>query len=795
LIGKTISHYRVVDKIGQGGMGVVYKAEDTKLHRTVALKFLPPDVTRDSTEMARFIVEARAAASLSHPNICTIYEIDETAAQPFISMAYIEGKNLKDLVEPGPLKLEDALRYAIQVARGLEEAHAKGVVHRDIKSANIVVSDKGHAIVMDFGLAKLQGQTKLTRTGTTVGTVSYMSPEQARGEDVDRRSDIWSLGVVLYRMIAGRYPFEGEHASAVIYAVMNEPHPPLTSLRTGVPMELERIVDKALAKDPSRRYQTLSDMIVDLKDVRDQLSGTGSHPSRSPARPKTARSPRARWAVVAVAAAVVVVGLFGWRQFMGGRGGAEREVPKDERVSIAVLPLDNMSGNPDQEYVADGMTEALIAELAQIKALRVISRTSVMRFKGTTQSIPEIAKTLGVNTIIEGSIVQSGERVRVTAQLIDANTDEHLWAQSYERPMSDVLALQSDVARAIAGEVKVELTPRETEHLASARTINPRAYDLYLKGRYHWNRRTETDLKQALDLFRQASDIEPDWALAYTARAETYLVIGSWSALPPTETYPRAREFAQKALDLDPNDGGAWACLAGVASSWDWDWGKAEEDYRRAIDLEPNNASAHQWYAEFLLGQGRFDEALAQINQAAEIDPLSMIIKVVKGEIYGVQGDFARAVAQFESVTELAPDFVGVYNFLGNVYRFAGRNEEATEAYARYFESMKTGAGESIRKGYARGGMDEVVRVIINGTRQAGASRYISPTSMGMWFATIGQADSAMVWLDRAYRERDPALGGAAVSRNAEPIHNDPRFVDLLKRLRLDHVKPGYARG
>jgi serine/threonine-protein kinase len=794
LIGKTISHYRIVDKIGQGGMGVVYKAEDTKLHRTVALKFLPAHHTGATQEMKRFIHEARAAAALDHPNICTIYEIDESAKQPFISMAYIEGKNLEDIAAGRPLDLDDALRYASQVARGLEEAHAKGVIHRDIKSANIVVSDKGHAIVMDFGLAKLQGQTKLTQTGTTVGTVSYMSPEQARGDEVDHRSDIWSLGVVLYSMVVGRYPFEGEHPSSVMYLVMNEPHEPLTALRTGVPMELERIVDRALAKDPGERYQSVSDMIVDLKAARGQLSGAKTT-STGP-RALKPRSPRRRWVFAGVAVVVAVLGFLAWQQISGDRGApaTERVVTQDERVSIAVLPLDNMSQDEGQEYVADGMTEALIAELAQIRALRVISRTSVMRFKGTTQSIPEVAAVLGVNTIIEGSVAQVGGRVRVTAQLIDAKTDEHLWAQSYERDMSDVLALQSEVARAIADEVKVELTPDETARLASSTAVDPRAYDLYMRGRYHWYRRTDSDLRRALELFQQAVDIQPDWALGYAALAQTNLVMASWSALPPGEAYPRARDIAQKALEIDPDLGSAWACLGGVESEWHWDWKKADEYFRKAIELEPNNASSHQWYSEFLVTRGRFDEAIEHIDVAEKIDPLATIVTTVKAWNYYVMGDFDRAIAECERVIAMDSTFTGAYLVLADACRFAEQHDRAAAAYARFYGFSVPGAAEGIRAAYAGGGMDAVIRAMIAGYRQASETQYVSPADIGFRFAAIGEADSAMVWLERAYVKRAYPIASSAVLPDCEPICKDPRFIDLLQRMKLEDVKPAYAR-
>jgi serine/threonine-protein kinase len=794
LIGETISHYRIVEKIGQGGMGVVYKAEDTSLRRVVALKFLPPDLIGATPEMGRFIHEARAAAALNHPNICTVFEIDENPKQPFIAMAYVAGRNLQDIVEGGPLPLDDALRYASQVARGLEEAHAKGVIHRDIKSANIVVSEKGHAIIMDFGLAKLLGQTRLTQAGTTIGTVSYMSPEQARGEDVDQRADIWSLGVVLYRMVAGRYPFEAAHPSAMMYSIMNEPHTPLTAVRTGVPFELERIVDKALVKDPAERYQHVSDLLVDLKALRKTPSTAGRSAAQTSSPPPARAGKPRRWMWAAFALVVVAASVFLWQQLGRRADRAQSGFVVGERVSIAVLPLSNMSQDDSQQYLADGMTEALIAELAQIHALRVISRTSVMRFRDTTLSIAEIAKQLGVNTIIEGSVLHANGRVRVTAQLIDARTDEHLWAESYERDMADVLALQREVARAIAGEVQVELTPGESTRLTTASAVDPNAYDLYLRAREVWFRRTEADLFRARDMFQRVVEMQPDWAPGYVALANVHSVMAGWGLLPPSETYPRARELGEQALALDPGLGSAWGCLAGVAADYDWKWDEADRYYRKAIDLEPNNESLHQWYAEFLTSQGRFDEALTELDLARQNDPLALVITLTRGWSLSVGGDFAGAIAEAERIAEIDPHFPGVDQLMAESLRGMGQHPRAAEYLGKMYEAQVPGAAASIMKGFERDGMAGAIHVIINGLKQASRSRYVSPAGIGFYFASIGEADSAMVWLQRGYQDRAYPMSTMAVSLYCKPIHDDPRFKDLLARMKLDHITPRYRR-
>jgi len=557
-------------------------------------------------------------------------------------------------------------------------------------------------------------------------------------------------------------------------------------------MELERIVDKALVKDPGERYQSVSDLLVDLKAVRRRLGDSESQPTR-PASAKVRRKPPA-WALGAGALVVAIAGILAWQQFSGGGGASPPGNTEDGRVSIAVLPLDNMSADENQEYVADGMTEALIAELAQIHALRVTSRTSVMRFKETTQPIAEIAAALGVSTIIEGSVMQSGGRVRVTAQLIDAKTDEHLWAESYERDMSDVLALQSEVARAIAHEVKVELTPGESERLSSAKPVDPRAYDYYLRGRHHWNRRSKPDLERALELFEQVVEIQPDWALGYSALSETYLVMSSWGILPPTVAYPRAQEFANRALELDPDLGSAWACLGGVEAEWRWDWDKADASYRKAIELEPSNASAHQWYAEFLIVEGRFDESLESIDLAIQIDPLSLIVGATKARIYWYKGDFDRSIAESEQVLVRDPDFGAAKIALANACQLAGQHDRAADMYARFYGASIPGAEENLRAAFDQGGMDAVVRVLINGSKQASRTQYVSPARIAFLFASIGEADSAMVWFERAYETRAFPVQLLTASPYSEPIRDDPRFVDLAKRMGLQGVNAAYLR-
>ena len=495
MIGRTISHYKVTAELGRGGMAVVYKAEDTKLERTVALKFLASHLLEDEESHARFIREAKAAASLDHQNICTIHEIDEVEGQTFIAMAYIEGQSVKDKIAERPLKLDEALDIAIQTAQGLKAAHQKEIVHRDIKPANLMLTEEGQVKVMDFGLAQLAEQSRLTKTATMLGTPAYMSPEQSQRLPTGRRTDIWSLGVVIYEMVTGRLPFEGERQEAVLYAIGAEDPEPITALRAGLPMELERIIGKAMAKDAEERYQHVDEMLVDLRSLRQQIESRPRRPSAT--RPKLV--PRG-WPNRVAGLVTLLVVLIAGALYLSRHKQPEVQLGPagTTETSVAVLPLGNLSGDPEQQYFSDGMTEALITELSKIEALRLISRTSVMRYKGTDKSLPEIARELNVGVIVEGSVLLVGNQVRITAQLIDAATDTHLWAESYDRDLGNVLALHSEVALAVAGEIRVKLTPREEARFGSARPINTEAYDLYWRGKDLLNEFSEQAFKNSI---------------------------------------------------------------------------------------------------------------------------------------------------------------------------------------------------------------------------------------------------------------------------------------------------------
>jgi serine/threonine protein kinase/tetratricopeptide (TPR) repeat protein len=765
MIGQTISHYKILEKLGEGGMGVVYKAEDTKLKRTVALKFLSPQALGTEDEKNRFIHEAQSAAALNHPNICTVHEIDEREGQPFIAMEYIEGQSLKDIIASGPLKLGEARNIAMQIAEGLHEAHRRSIVHRDIKPANIMITDAGRVKIMDFGLAKSPGKTQLTREGTTIGTVAYMSPEQARGEKVDHRTDIWSLGVVLYEMISGQSPFKGDHEQAIVYSIVNEEPRPLTHLRTAVPVELERIARKAMAKSPRDRYQHADELMVDLRSLTVEIDSAG-----------VTTGPAKKGLVVIIAIALVLARLY--------------LIPEKSEVidSLAVLPLENLSGDPGQEYFADGMTEELIADLAKMSTLKVISRTSVMRYKETRKSVPEIARELDVDAILEGSVLQISGRVRITTQLIDAASDRHLWAESYERDLRDVLALQSDVARAIAREINIKLAPGEEGGLSSARQVDPQAYEAYLKGRYHWNKRTEQGIGKGIEYFEEAIRIDPDYAQAYAAIAEAFISLGDWGYYPPRETQEKTKDYAQKALAIDDESAAAYSALARVSRDIDFNWEVAEEYFKKAILLNPNYETAHQWYSAFLSCSGRHDEAIEQAKRAIQLDPLSLVINQTLGFSYYYARRYDEAIEQGRKTLELDKNFGSMYQVIYLCYVAKGMTPEGVEAFkqAMSLDERTKIYVDDIDDAYKTSGYEGMAKWIIDNMEEWTFQVYNRPFFYAMAYASIDNKDKAFEWLERAYEVRSYFVTTIGVEPALDNVRSDPRFGELLKKIGLE---------
>lgn len=744
MIGRTISHYKIIEKLGEGGMGVVYKAEDTKLKRKVALKFLPPDLTRDPEAKARFTQEAQAASALDHPNICTIHEIDETdEGRVFICMGYYEGETVKDKIERGPLTLEEAVSVAESIARGLVKAHGNGIVHRDMKPANILVTADGQVKIVDFGLAKLAGRTRLTKTGTTLGTVAYMSPEQARGDEITPGTDIWSLGAVLYEMLTGRPPFKGDYDQAVIYSILNEKPASVRNLRSGVPFELEQVVKRALAKNPDERYEQASAMLSDLGSIRKRIES---------------------------------------------RAEKEETAETEAAPSIAVLPFVNMSPDPENEYFGDGLAEELINALTQLKGLHVAARTSAFAFRGRETDIREIGRTLGVSTVLEGSVRRAGNRLRVTAQLVSIADGYHLWSKRYDREMDDIFAIQDEITTAIVGQLRVELFGKQKERIVRRYTEDLEAYDLYLKGIYYWNKLTPDGFERSAECFGKAVEKDPHYALAYAGLAGSHCFSSFWGSLPPHEAYPKAREAANRAIEIDETIGEAHAILASIHTFYDWNWEAAEREFNRALELVPGSSYARLYYSLYLNLRRRHDEAVIQARKAHELDPLSGLCNTHLGHRLWQARRYDEAIEQFQEWLVIEPNDWFAHHHLSHLYL---EKSMCKEAIAEINKAVELSGGVPMNVANAvmthyRFGNKEVADRLFDSLRRRVSSEYIQPMCFVYIHLVRGETDLAFEWIKKAHEERDSFLPWHRVSpMDWMRFPSDPRIDELLDRLGL----------
>jgi TolB-like protein/tRNA A-37 threonylcarbamoyl transferase component Bud32/Flp pilus assembly protein TadD len=661
MIGKTVSHYKILEELGRGGMGVVYKAEDIRLKRTVALKFLSPQALGTEEEKARFIHEAQAAAALSHANICTIHEIEEYEGQSFIVMECVEGQSLKTKIESAPLKLDEAIDIAIQVAGGLQEAHEKGIIHRDIKHANIMITPKGQAKIMDFGLAKVRGQTVLTRADTTLGTFAYMSPEQARGDDVDHRTDIWSLGVVLYEMITGQRPFKGDYEQAVIYSILNEESEPVTGLRTGIPMDLERIIAKCLRKDVSQRYQGVADLITDLQQVLGSLRATRTAVSAAPQLAQTGRL--MRWSWLAIVALLIVLAVVILPRYF-----ASSEKPAfDDRKMLVVLPFENL-GPPEDEYFAAGMTEEITSRLAVVSGLGVISRTSAVQYDRIGKTLKQIGEDLGVDYVLEGTVrwnkqAKGGSSVRVTPQLIRVSDDTHLWAETYDRVLEDIFAVQSGIAERIIEQLGNSMLERERDAVEAKPTENLLAYEAYLRGLTHLSRAgaREDRWRKAETLFQQAVELDSTFALAFAKLSDVHGEMYFWGFDKTEERLTKCRMAAERSLELQPDLPEAHMALGGYYYMGFFDYDQALREFSIAAKGMPNSPDLLESIAYIWRRQGLYQEALGYLEKAATLDPRQFWYPVQIGLTYSFLRQYAEAEHYFEWSLSLEPEQIASY--------------------------------------------------------------------------------------------------------------------------------------
>lgn len=785
--GERIAHYEILAPIGSGGMGDVYLAQDTKLGRNVAIKLLPPELVADEQAKKRLLREAKAAARLDHPNICAIYEVNEEAGRSFIVMQYVEGETLAGRIQRKSVELHEALDLSVQVADALAAAHSRGVIHRDIKPANIIITAQGQAKVLDFGLAKVvqskplsqtQAETAslLTEPGLIIGTVPYMSPEQVKGEAVDVRSDIFSFGALLYEMVSGKQPFVGENAASTISAILTEEPPPL-SRYADVPAELQRIARKCLEKDKENRYQSARELLIDLKSLkRDSEPGI-------PNLERTAHQRRHRWLYAALTMAAlfltVSIALYIFRSS-----------PSAKPISsLAVLPFTNASPEPNAEFLSDGITESLINSLTQISQLKVTARTTAFRYKGKEIDPQALGRDLNVDAVLMGKVIQQGDSLHVQADFVNTADGTQLWGERYSRKLSDILAVQDEIATRISERLRLTLTPHEKERLTKSYTDNTEAYQLYIQGRYYWNKRTDEGLKQSVEYFQRAIILDPEYALAYVGLADSYNFLGAFGlgVLPPMEAHPKARTAAMNALAIDNALAEAHTSLAFVMLYYDWDRPNAEKEYKQAIEANPKYALAHQWYSHLLMASGRTSEAISEAIRAQELEPASLSTNMnVAWQLYFAR-QYEQAIVGFKKTLDLDPGFVQALWALGRAY---AQKQMFDESIKSLQEAVSRSGGSpvyisALAYTYAVSGNQKKAQKTLEDLKRLSGHRYVSPYWIALGYAGLRNNEAAFEWLRKAYLERSGGLVWVATEPQWDNVRSDPRFQDLLLQVNL----------
>jgi eukaryotic-like serine/threonine-protein kinase len=829
-VGTAFSHYRIVSKLGAGGMGEVYLAQDSKLDRKVALKILPGDLATNRDRMERFVREAKSAAALSHPNIAQIFEIGETDGTHYIAMEFIEGVTLREKIHREHTELRKLLRYLQHVAEGLAKAHVAGIVHRDLKPDNIMITGDGHAKILDFGLAKLIEQQSSSDSdssevatavmqqhsipGTVMGTVGYMSPEQAQGKtkEIDHRSDIFSFGCILFEAATGKKPFQGDSVLKSLHMVAYEPAPPITDSNPSAPAELQRIIRRCLAKDPDDRYQTIKEVAIELKHLRRELeadvdttvssststqsvistnSGSTLTPSAGPTASIPPPTSSAEYVVqrikrhkIGVAVAVVIliaaVALFAY-YLRAGKSEAGIH-------SIAVLPFQNKSTDADTEYLSDGLAESLIFRLSQLPNLKVSPTSSVMRYKGKETDLAQIARELEVEAVMSGRVSQHGDDLTISVELIDARTNKLIWGEQYDRKMSDLLATQREIATAIAQKLELKLSGNDAKGITKRYTDSNEAYQLYLRGRYSFAKRTKDDMLRAIEYFRQAIKLDPKFSLAYARISETYGSMPAYPYLSPKEAFPQAKAAAQKALEIDPTLPEAHTFLAYSLVIYDWNWAEAERSFKRAIELDPNNSAAHFRYGQIYLSPtGRFDEGIAEIKRGLDLEPLDINMGGTLAWAYLVVGQNERALEQARKTYDLEPSHPIGRWILSQAYIFNGRYEEAISLNEQWLQTDPTNQFPIRDAGiaYAKTGRRDKAEQMINKFREIAKTQYVPTCRIAGIYVALGDKDKAFAELNKSFEERDWELYRLNADTYWNPLRDDQRFKDLLKRLTL----------
>lgn len=787
LPAKSLGPYTILELLGSGGMGEVYLAQDSRLGRRVALKLLPDHFVTNQDRLRRFRQEARAASALNHPNIITIHEIGETETTHYIVTEFIEGETLRALLARNRVELVRAVDIATQTASALAAAHAAGIVHRDIKPENIMLRRDGYVKVLDFGIAKLMpegpapstGMAFETSPGLIVGTAHYMSPEQAQGLKVDERADIWSLGVVLYEMLTGQLPFKGKTLSHTVVSIVEQQVPPLVH----GPEELERILMKALNKNPEQRYQTIKDMLVDLRTLqRDLDSGVRANTTQEIVGAHTSsafvRAVRPYWLTAVVAVAVLLVTIAGIAYFTSSN--------KKSINSLAILPFVNATSDPNTEHLSEGITESLINNLSQVPQLRVMARTTVFSFNGQDVDSRKVGSDLGVDAVVTGRVTQLADTLVIQVDLVDVSSGAQIWGERFNRKLTDVVTMQGEISREISEKLHLRMTDEERSRVSKRHTINAEAYQLYLKGRYQWNKRTQVGLEKSIEYFTEALEKDPTYAQAYAGMADSYNILARFNFVRPQDAYPKARAAATKALGIDEMLAEAHSSLAVVKMDYEWDLSGAEREFKRAIELNPSYASAHQWYGLMLMSRGRTEEALAETKTAQQLDPLSLIVDMGVGGLYIYARRFDEAIAYLEKVRELHPEAFQPDSNLAYVYEIKGMKDEAVASYVK----SRTLAGDTeeriaaLKNAYAVSGWKGYLQKRVDEMKEhAKRQRYTSPFSIALIYAQMGEKNEALAWLEKTYEERNYRLLFIKVDARLDALRSEPRFLRLVQRI------------